>query len=653
VVLMRVHNRRLLIPAAVLVGLFSPAVQGATVAIAAAPQRITGIVQTVIREPVPTQNAATHGATRNSTAGDDTSTVLRVGTKIVPLDDGSLPTTKDGAKVSLAVVPGTDGAKRVVSASTISAPVAAAVPPTQQVYVAVVLPAGLAADTSITAASVQAMVGRVSSYWSSQTGGRVSFATAQVLPMYRSAYSCASTTSSTYDMWDEALRRMPAANGPGKHLVLVAPGGAERGGCPYGLGTIGAVGASGNDVFVAGLNQSLLAHELGHNLGLYHSNALRCNGTQDMPVSHLAFPGCQTNPYDDLFDVMGYSGTNYGEGNLNAVHLAGMNLLPNAVRKIPANSGVTNVRIAPLSSAADNRTLRITDPSGASYFVEYRTNSGRDSVAARNPWRPSWGVRVMRDDPNAPASAGSYELDATPTSLSTYDYNRAIPVGRTFVAASKKLAIGVMSESATGATLTISNWASPVVPSTVTLSVPMRAWAGTAITASTKVTDLHGRAVANWPVTLQRMPGGTASWRSISSVRTNPAGMASYRFANGVSGQYRWVSSAGVGATTRTSRSVAVTPTAQVFEKRPASSIRRGWYLSVNGSVSSVPAPVVYIQYRLGSGPWRTGPRATVRGTAVTGRIALKVRGNTYTRLLVRAPRFVGSVSSQRVTTVR
>jgi len=238
---------------------------------------------------------------------------------------------------------------------------------------------------------VRATVAKASGYWSSQTGGKVSFNTAQVLPAYRSAYACSTSSASTYNMWNEALAKMPAAVGPGRHLVLIAPRAASASSCPYGLGSVGDVEATNNQVFVSGLNQSLLAHELGHNLGLFHSNSMRCNAVQDIPIVDRAFPGCQVRPYDDLMDVMGFSGANYGEGNLNAVHLSGMNLLPTAVRRIAASSGVTTARIAPLSTTTNSRALKITDPSGASYFVEYRTSSGRDTVAARNPWRHRWG----------------------------------------------------------------------------------------------------------------------------------------------------------------------------------------------------------------------------------------------------------------------
>jgi Metallo-peptidase family M12B Reprolysin-like len=666
--LMRVRNRQMLIPAVVLVGLWVTTVPTATASVSPAPEAVTGIVQTVVveqpREEALAENAnATDG---DITAGDnadpnvpaagvtgaDTDTnvtvkVLRAGTRVVPLAEGSLPTTRDGTTVAVTVVPGEDGTKRVLSATTISAPVAAAVPAAHNVYLALVVPRGVTAESSLTSASARAMVERVSRYWSDQTGGQVSFAATRVVA-YTSAYSCAQT----YNLWDEAQSRMPEASGPGRHLVVVVPSRATALGCAYGLGTVGAVRASGNLVLVSGLNQSLLAHELGHNLGLYHSNSLQCGGAQDMTVVNRAFPGCQAKAYDDLFDVMGYSGTSYGEGNLNAVHLDGMRLLPSAVRKIAAGSGVTTARITPLSTTTDNRTLKVTDAGGVSYFVEYRTDSGRDRVGASNPWQPAWGVRVLREDPTAPASAGSYELDATPT-RSAEDYNRSIPVGGTFTAASRKLSIVVNAADATGATLTIANSATAVAPSTATMSVPARALVGAAITASTTVTDSHARAVANWPVTVQKLQRGTTTWRSVRTLTTTATGGASYRFANGLSGYYRWVTAPGPGTPARFSRTVAVTSTARVVQVRPASSMTRGRYLTVTGRLSPVPAPVVYIQYRYPGGTWLNGPRASVRGTAVSGRILLRARTTAYTRLYVRAATpYAGSTSGYYATKV-
>ena len=150
------------------------------------------------------------------------------------------------------------------------------------------------------------------------------------------------------------------------------------------------------------------------------------------------------------------------------------------------------------------------------------------------------------------------------------------------------------------------------------------------------------------------MQRGTSTWRSVKAVRTTTTGAASYRFANGPSGYYRWVTAAGTGAPNKVSASVKVTSTARVVERRPATSMTRGRYLKVSGSVSSVRSPVVYIQYRYAGGAWRTGPRATVRGTAVSGKIKLTGKRTAYTRLYVKsATSYLGSVSRSYSTKVR
>jgi len=648
---MRVGSRRQLIPVAAvfaLLALAAPTAPMANAAVTPTPQKVTGVVEEVVIDQA-------HG----KGTPDEIATVLRVRGKVVPLTPDSLPNVESGTTVAATVTPAANGAMHVISSQKIAVaatePRITAAAVARTVFIALVSPAGYGRDPIQNSVDPVAMVARASSYWGSQTDGQVTFDTVKVLPWYQSSYGC----SDIWGIWNEALTRMPEAYGTNTHLMVVSsPAAYKNSGCPYGVGTIGTIDGSGDLLLVSDQNQSLYAHELGHNLGLHHSNSLRCSGTQDMPMVSLAFPGCQTKGYDDLFDVMGYSGPNFGEGNLNAVHLDGMGLLPDAVRKVPADSRVTTARIAPLSdplsATTTDRTLKITDPGGASYFVEYRTNTGRDAAVGLTGWGYVWGVRVLRDDPRYSPSAGSYELDATPTSLTSTDYDRSIPVGGTFTAASRRLTILVDSQDSSGATLTITTSAAPVVPAAATLSIPTKALVGAAITASTMVTDSYGRPVANWTVTLQKLQRGTTTWRSVRSLPTGSTGTAAYRFINGVSGYYRWVTWPAANAPSRTSPRVLVTSVARALARRPATSMTRGRYLWVSGSISSIPAPVVYIQYRYGAGPWRTGPRATVRGTAVSGRIAMKLRTTAYTRFYVRpATSYIGTFSNSYATSVR
>ena len=453
------------------------------------------------------------------------------------------------------------------------------------------------------------MVAKASAYWSSQTGGQVKFAVTQVLKdPITSKYSCGQTEQ----MWAEATSKLPASLGPDHHLVVVAPPGAYTSGCDYGLGTIGeGVHTSDSAVFVSDLNPSLFAHELGHNLGLYHSNSLRCRTSQDSTYLGAWPAACHQEEYDDLFDVMGYSGTGYGEGSLNGVQLDDLHLLPTALRRITA-AGTVKVRLAPLSTTTAGRAVRVTDSTGVSYVVQYRTRSGRDAAAAALPDKPSYGVEVLRADPTVPGGGGSDVLDATP-STRVDDYTRTVPVGTLFTAASRRLLVHVTSADAAGASVTIYNGTTlpAAVPSRVTISMPTKASYGGALTAATKVTDQFGRPRSGWSVVLEKLQRGTTTWKPVATLRTTATGTASYRFANGLSGSYRWASVATHSAAARYSSSVAVSTTTSLTLSSATTSVLLGRSVGLSGRVNhaSVPAAVAYLQYRKGATTaWVTGP---------------------------------------------
>lgn len=383
-------------------------------------------------------------------SGAATWRVLRAGNDVIPLPPGTVPGAAPGDRVR-AVVAGAGDARRVRSGRVVggagaqaAATVARGV---HRVYVVVVRPRGVRADRGLTPRAAVVAVNRAAAYWRSQTGGAVRFRVAKVARPYASRLSCRAGVSR---LWSEALDRAHVPAGETNHLVLFAPSGA-RAGCGYGLGTLGGGGTG--LTFVTDPVQSLIAHELGHNLGLHHAGALHCRSVADAHLRRGRWPAsCRREEYGDLLDVMGYSGRTFGEGNLNAVNLGQMGLLPSAVRRID-RPGRYRVSIFPLSATPRlRRAVEIVESSGQTYYVEYRTAAGRDAVAGRNRLHPALGVRVLRQHPAYDASS-ALVLDPSPSRSG--DYANNLRVGGRFRSASGLTTIQVVGAGRRGATLLI------------------------------------------------------------------------------------------------------------------------------------------------------------------------------------------------------
>lgn len=535
----------------------------------------------------------------------------------------------------------------------------AATPAVHQVYVALMTPAGWAlSDNTNTAASVTDMVNKASAYWSSQTRGVVTFQVAQVVENYQSAYPCGYTPS----FWDEALPKFGKdaagnfnARGVNKHLLVVAPiGASDYDACDYGLGSVGAINASNNVVFVSDSNQSLFAHELGHNLGLSHANALRCSTAQDAVLVAPLPPDCWAAAYDDLLDVMGYSGEGFGEGNLNVPHLDDMGIQSDVITTVKPGETRT-ITIAPLSSTSgDPRGIRIDRGEENSYFVQYRTNSGRDSVATRNPYHPSLGVEVLREDPAR--GTGSVLLDTTPTSLDTTDYQRTLQAGSTFLDAAADLTVKLISSSDSGATVEIVNKATAAPPApqepapetnttpsevtTVSQSVPGEAVIGMPFINKVTVTDQNGKPLGSVVATLQRLDSGSTSWVEVGYIPLDSTGVGTAGLRIRRTTAYRWVVEGKVSPVATVTVKGAIT--AKVSTKK----VKRNGTVKLVGSITSVGAPKVKAQLKYGNGSWTSVTSEIKSGSRVAAVVKLKRKGTAYLRLrLASSSQCAGAVS--------
>ena len=197
------------------------------------------------------------------------------------------------------------------------------------------------------------------------------------------------------------------------HLVYAFPGS----GCQW--AGLGSVGGSPGEVWINGpVDTRILAHELGHNLGLYHSHALECGS--------VALGGsCSSVEYGDKFDTMGL-GYAY---HFNAVQKDLLGWLGYGVS--PPISHVQSSGTYTLdpyeTPGANPKALKVQTSLGDWLYVEYRRPVGFDSGLTGYPNVTS-GVLVhyWNGDGN-----GVYLLDMTPATTSWQD--PALTVGNTFV----------------------------------------------------------------------------------------------------------------------------------------------------------------------------------------------------------------------------
>jgi chitodextrinase len=242
-----------------------------------------------------------------------------------------------------------------------------------------------------------------------------------------------------------------------KHIVYAFP---ELPAAVCGWSGLAEVG--GSHVWVNGsFSVPVLAHELGHNLGLAHAGGLSCTASGvPVPVGG----SCSIDrvnyglpQYADPFDAMGNAPV---LRQMNMEHKLALGVLPPSAVQTVVASGVYH--LAPMEALGPAvELLRLAKPGGGTYFVEYRWPAGvfdsqgggipagvlvhTESPDMAVPLAPDYGdsdtaLVDMHPDPGFPASQWA---------------NAAMSVGQTFDDAANGISIHVAAQDASGVTLDV------------------------------------------------------------------------------------------------------------------------------------------------------------------------------------------------------
>jgi hypothetical protein len=183
-----------------------------------------------------------------------------------------------------------------------------------------------------------------------------------------------------------------------------------------------------------GYERLLPAHELGHNLGRYHSHGLECGG---VTISAACLGSSSSNEeYGNAWDVMGNNWPGDLSGGVSmfgAKHLQELGWFAGRSQTVSA-SGTYRISPIELATAPHPQALEIATPAHR-YYVEMRGPYGQDGFLSGYP-QASNGVQVNLRNDLPGGDNGPLNLDLAPDSDTSCAYcdffDSSLDVGQTY-----------------------------------------------------------------------------------------------------------------------------------------------------------------------------------------------------------------------------
>lgn len=231
--------------------------------------------------------------------------------------------------------------------------------------------------TGVSSVKMRAAIEKASAYWERESKGKVDFILAAEGSFDYSGADDPGDLCGMRDpvrMWDEASKELyPTVNfGPSatNHIIIPLPSNCMPRG-PLGMGSIGSgLNNGGGVVFSANPDSMVrtLAHEFGHNFGLYHAN-------EETKPNHI-------HEYFNLYSVMGTSINGSGIPALDSAWKSQLGINGGDALAVTPTAAKRTYTIAAQGNASGAQALAIKDNACAcTWHVEYRNGAGHDQGA--------------------------------------------------------------------------------------------------------------------------------------------------------------------------------------------------------------------------------------------------------------------------------
>lgn len=285
---------------------------------------------------------------------------------------------------------------------------------------------------------------------------------------------------------------------------------------------MGSVGGNPSQAWINGEPFSLkvLGHEMGHNLGLYHSHALECGAS-------AATGSCSSLEYGDTLDIMG----NPSSGHFTAYQkerIGWLNYGASPPISTVSTEGLYSID-AYETPGTNPKALKIPKSTTPKtwYYVEYRQAVGYDGFLSGNS-NVLNGVVIHLGTESSPDS--SYLLDLTPQTDSWDD--PALLLGQSFTDSTAGIVITPVSMNGSSASVQVTMTPTPCVRAnpTVTVSPSQSQWvpAGTTVNYTMSVKNMDGTGCSSSTFNLaDAVPAGWTALLPTQSLTLSPGASGS------------------------------------------------------------------------------------------------------------------------------